>query len=90
MSTELVTECHRLIKAAQQALEQKRFADAERAAHTLKGSAALFGAKRLADAAQIVEQQAAEPHNSLTRTAIDQLEEELAVFEMELTEVDWG
>jgi signal transduction histidine kinase/DNA-binding response OmpR family regulator/HPt (histidine-containing phosphotransfer) domain-containing protein len=90
MREELVTECHSLIDAAQQALEQKRFADAKRAVHTLKGSAALFGAKRLADAAQLGEQQAADENTNGLMSAIVQLKEELALFEAELAEVDWG
>ena len=90
MSAELITECNDLVVSIRQGLESSACEDVQRSAHTLKGSASLFGAKRLAAAAQEVESLAAGGDMAAMDSALAHLQKELETFTHALAGMDWS
>ncbi|MBC8354441.1 MAG: response regulator [Planctomycetes bacterium] len=74
----LIDECPRLMGAIEEALLSSDTSRLERAAHTLKGAADVFGAKRVVDAARCVEKLAHDRKLSEAETAIDDLKQQVA------------
>ncbi len=74
------TEAETLIVQMRDAVESNQAAELHRAAHTLKGSANLFVAKRMSSLAFDIEQRAKVGELSEIRPRIAQLEEEMRVF----------
>ena len=71
-------ECQSIMESLRASIPARETKDVRRAAHTLKGSANLFAAKRVYDAAQAIEQRAVNDEIDSTEALLPALEEEVA------------
>jgi CheY-like chemotaxis protein len=80
MASSLLDECSALTESIRVALANGDAAGVHRAAHTLKGSAALFGAKRLTQAALAIESMGGSGELAGIEAGLERLQRELALF----------
>ena len=80
LSDELLTQSAELIETIAAALTEHDTAEVRRAAHTLKGSAAVFGAERLANASLTIEEMGARGTLDGVSSALEQVRLELEAF----------
>jgi HPt (histidine-containing phosphotransfer) domain-containing protein len=80
MAGGLLDECRGLAESIRVALANDDATGVHRAAHTLKGSAALFGAKRLTQAALAIESMASNGELEGVEAGLEHLQRELALF----------
>ena len=80
MASSLLDECSALTESIRVALANGDAAGVHRAAHTLKGSAALFGAKRLTQAALAIESMGGSGKLAGGEYELERLQRELALF----------
>ena len=80
MAGALLDECRGLTESIRAALAKGDAAGVHRAAHTLKGSAALFGAQRLTQAALAIESMGSNGELEGVETGLELLQSELALF----------
>ena len=80
MASGLLDECNGLTDSIRAALADGDVTGIHRAAHTLKGSAALFGAKRLTQAALAIESMGSSGELEGIEAGLEHLQRELALF----------
>ncbi len=80
MASGLLDECSGLTESIREALADGDATGVHRAAHTLKGSAALFGAKRLTQAALAIESMGGSGELEGIEAGLEHLQRELALF----------
>ena len=73
-------ECNSIMESLRESIPARDTKEVRRAAHTLKGSANLFAAKRVYEAAQAIEQRAVNDEIDSTEALLPKLEEEVAVL----------
>jgi signal transduction histidine kinase/CheY-like chemotaxis protein/HPt (histidine-containing phosphotransfer) domain-containing protein len=90
MSGDFMDECARLLRDVQSGLENSDHALVHRSAHTLKSTAALIGARRLAAVAQQLEFAGKESDTAQMQSLLEPLKREVESFNHALVAANWG